>query len=63
LRDGAITPPNVRVAAANSLARIGNPMASTALTIALERAARRGLAEQKDLARAFKDWTGREGSS
>jgi HEAT repeat protein len=42
----------VRVAAARSLARIGNPMAITALTIALEKATRRALPEQKDLAAA-----------
>lgn len=52
----------VRVAAANSLAKIGNPMAATALTIALERAARRGLAEEKDLARALQRLTGHGGS-
>ena len=51
---------SVRVAAANSLARIGNPMAATALTIALERAARRGLPEEKDLASALRQLTSRD---
>ncbi len=44
----------VRVAAANSLGRIGNPMAATALHLALERAARRGLPEEKDLNQALR---------
>ena len=50
---------SVRSAAANSLARIGNPMAATALTIALERATRRGLPEERELARALRQLTTR----
>jgi hypothetical protein len=47
----------VRVAVANSLAKIGNPMAATALTLALERAARLRLPEEKDLAAALRRLT------
>ena len=44
----------VRVAAASSLARIGNPMAATALHLAIERAARRGLPEEKEFTQALR---------
>jgi len=51
----------VRVAAANSLARIGNPMAATALHLAIERAARRSLPEEREFKEALRKLTAPRG--